>query len=129
MGIFLALALVLTIDHDSLIYDNVDVVEINHCYGGDGEKRFTQTIFWEWRNLYPEGDYIVVDWRIVKDQPQPHPRKDYSKGGYTLIWNDQGTWRRVRSVSMRETWTQYDPELDNRQIFPTAKRRGLTKGK
>ena len=129
MGIFLAFALSLTIDHDLLIYDSVDVIEINHCYGSDGEKRFTQTIFWEWKNFYPEGNYIVVDWRIVKDQPQPHPRKDYSKGGYTLIWNDQGTWRRVRSVSMRETWTQYDPELDNRQIFPTARRRGLTKGK
>ena len=127
MGIFLAFALSLTIDHDLLIYDSVDVIEINHCYGSDGEKRFTQTIFWEWKNFYPEGNYIVGDWRIIKKQP--HPRHDYSRGGYNLIWNDQGTWRRVQSVSIRETWTQYDPELDNRQILPLVIRRGLTKGK
>lgn len=128
MGTLLAFALALTIDQDLLTSDNVDVIEINHCYNEDGEKRFTQTIFWEWKAWFPGGEYVVVDYRIVKDQPQPQPRKDYSRGGYDLIWRDGKTWRRVHSISTVETWTRYDPEVQNRSIIPMNRRRGLTEG-
>jgi hypothetical protein len=32
----------------------------------------------------------------------------------------------VRATSFSETWTQHDPELDDRQFFPPDQRRGLS---
>jgi hypothetical protein len=33
----------------------------------------------------------------------------------------------VRAASFRETWTQYDPELIERDYLPKEKRRGFVK--
>ena len=125
MGIILLLALLTRIDHDPILHDSVDVIEINHCYSDKGEKRFTQAIFWRWQNSYPNGRYVVVDWRMLREDKKPYPRKDYEKNCYYLTWWDQNFWRRVKSISFKETWTQHDPEVENRKVHPVERRRGL----
>lgn len=68
--------------------------------------------------------FDVVAWRLVKS-PDQLPRPDRLHGGYVAVWHDNGLLRRVRSDAFRETWTQYDPELVEREFLPKDQRRGL----
>ena len=50
-------------------------------------------------------------------------------GGYVALWQDCGQGgeilRRVHSQSIRETWTQHDPELVEREYLPKERRKEL----
>jgi hypothetical protein len=41
------------------------------------------------------------------------------------MWQDGEQIRHIRSKSIRETWTQYDPELVEREFLPKEKRKEL----
>jgi hypothetical protein len=105
-----------------VVDDTADVIEINRYYDHDGKRVFQQLIFWDWRE--EEGAYRVFAWRMVKSREQ-HPVFDHWRGEYTLVFLDQGVLRRIRAPSLRETWTQYDPELLDRQFLSPNQRRGL----
>lgn len=51
------------------------------------------------------------------------------KDGYEVSWFLKGLMRTARSPSMIETFTTWDPEQDNKDIFPDTTRRGLPKPK
>lgn len=68
--------------------------------------------------------FAVRAWRLVK-HPSQRPTRDYKNGGYTAVWQDGEIMRRVNAPSMRETWTQYDPELFDREFLPKEQRREL----
>jgi hypothetical protein len=61
---------------------------------------------------------------MVKN-PAQLPQRDWREGGYQSVWQDGEVLRRVRAESMRETWTQYDPELIEREYLPRERRREL----
>ncbi len=42
-----------------------------------------------------------------------------------MIWNDGEILRHIRAASFRETWTQHDPELLEREYLPKEERREL----
>ena len=102
--------------------DTADVVEVNRFYDEDGRQVFTQLIFWDW--IADQGAFRVFAWRIVKS-PDQMPVYDGWRGCYVTQFFDQNTLRRVRAKSRRDTWTQYDPELFDRQFLPQQSRRGL----
>jgi len=41
------------------------------------------------------------------------------------MWQDGEQIRHLRSKSIRETWTQYDPELIEREYLPKERRKEL----
>jgi hypothetical protein len=61
---------------------------------------------------------------LVKN-PSQLPQRDWSGGGYSAMWQDGEQIRHIRSKSIRETWTQYDPELVEREYLPKEKRKEL----
>lgn len=86
----------------------VDRVELNHY--SHGEHVFDQLIFYSWSSQRKRFD--VREWRLKKsDSMVPVPRR----GGYMLRWHDDGVLREVTTNSFRETWTQYDPEVIERE--------------
>jgi hypothetical protein len=107
---------------DLVSTDAADVIELNHFYDTDGRQVFDQVIFWQWHA--DEGAYHVRAWRLWKQAAQT-PWRDRLHGGYVTAWYDGERLRVVRATSLRETWTQFDPELDDRQLFPAHERRGL----
>ena len=113
------------VDHATV--DRVDLAEINHFYDEQGRLVFDQIIYYNWS---PEdGRYNVCDWRLIKS-PSQIPRRDWQDGGYVSEWNDfkqRDGLRRVEVKSIRESWTQYDPELVEREFLPQEKRRELQK--
>jgi hypothetical protein len=109
---------------DDVPRDRVDLIEINHFHDDHGRLVFSQVIYYEWS---PEhGRHQVQAWRLLKSSQQ-RPTRDFASGDYVSAWIDGGVLREVRSSTMRETWTQYDPELVEREHLAKEKRRDLAK--
>ena len=104
--------------------DRVDLVEVNHFYDEHGRRVFDQVIFYDWSPS--AGRYQVQAWRLLKS-PGQYPIKDWDRGDFAAVWHDGELLREVRAASFRETWTQYDPELVERDYLPKDKRRDLMK--
>lgn len=69
-------------------------------------------------------DFEVVAWRLLKHSNQL-PQSDWKRGGFVATWQDGDVLRSVRSPLYRESWTQYDPELLEREYLSKHDRRGL----
>ncbi len=96
--------------------ETVDVVEVNHFYDDQGRLVFDQVIFYDWH--HQQSHYHVRAWRLIKTPSQIPRRCHSSQFGYVTIWHDGYALRRVVAISLRETWTQYDPELLERELLP-----------
>jgi hypothetical protein len=103
--------------------ETVDLIEVNHFYDQEGRLVFDQVIFYDWSK--DDARYMVRAWRLVKE-PSQVPKRDWQAGGYTTLWHDGDLLRRVDATSFRESWTQYDPELVEREYLPREYRRELT---
>lgn len=118
-----ALVLVLGLNpYEDVARDSVDLIEVNHFYDEHGRLVFDQVIFYDWSPEHSR--YMVRAWRLVKN-PAQLPQRDWQDGGYVAVWQDGEVLRDVRATAMRETWTQYDPELLEREYLPKEKRREL----
>jgi hypothetical protein len=109
---------------DDVASDRVDLIEINHFYDERGQLVFDQIIFYDWSPA--ESRYHVRAWRLLK-QPAQIPHRNWSHGDYVAVWYDGDVLRKVRAETIRESWTQYDPELIEREFLPKEKRRELRK--
>lgn len=122
MHALLMVAAIGIVPNETVAADSVDVIEVNHYYDHHGQLVFDQVIFWRW--LTGDQERHVVAWRMLKHTHQT-PRRDWRRGGYFMIWVDHEMLRRVGAKVLQETWTQYDPEVQDRQCVPLHRRRGL----
>ena len=120
----LLLALAAGPSEAATIKETVDLVEVNHFFDERGKRVFDQAIFYDWCPL--EGRYQVRAWRLLKSKGQ-FPARDWKRGGYAAIWNDGDVLRWIRAPVLRETFTQYDPELCEREVLPKERRHELRK--
>jgi hypothetical protein len=107
-----------------VLTDKVDLIEINHCYDEKGQLVFDQLLFYDW--CPATAHYNVRDWRLLKT-PLQLPRRSYETGGFVAVWRDGTTMRKVYAETIRETWTQYDPEILEQQFLPKEQRRSFPK--
>lgn len=114
--------LIAIIPYSPVPEDRVSVAELNHFFDYNGRLIFDQVIYYDWS---PHTErFQVRAWRLVKDQSFV-PARDWEGGGYLSVWNDGEVIRRVRADSFRESWTQYDPELAEREVLCKERRREL----
>src|SRR4030095_15857088 len=104
--------------------EKVDLMEVNHFHDEQGRSVFDQVIFYDWSPEHSR--YMVRAWRLVKN-PTQLPERDWRDGGYLAVLRDGEVVRGVQAASMRETWTQYDPELAEREFLPKERRKELRK--
>lgn len=112
--------------HEVIVTDRVDLVEVNHFHDGQAKLLFSQLLFWQWHER--DGKFHIVDWRLVKSEAM-EPRRDYARRRYVATipagqFSDRTC--EVWADDYRETWTQVDPELIDRESWPIEKRRKLT---
>jgi len=100
--------------------DIVDLVEINHQYDEQGNLVLDQIIWYDWDRAKKK--YEVRAWRLLK-RPNQTPIK--SGNFWVAVWNDGPILRQVKSRQFRETWTQYDREIRERQSLTPNKRKPL----
>ena len=110
------------IPSEDVAREAVDLIEVNHFYDEQGRLVFDQVIFYDWSK--DDARYTVRAWRLVKN-PAQLPQRDWKTGGYLAVWQDGELLRHVRANSIRETWTQYDPELVERGHLPKERRKEL----
>lgn len=111
-----------TVPVEVVAQDAALIVERNHYYDQNGKHVFDQLI---WYDFDPaQNRYQVRDWRLVRE-PEHAPVWDESRGCYRAVFMDGKTLRDVRACIYRETWTQYDPEIYEREYLPKDCRRGL----
>jgi hypothetical protein len=120
-----AVALALAPTND-VAHDVVDLIEVNHFYDEHGRLVFDQVIFYDWCGS--QCRYQVRAWRLLKT-PAQVPQKNFHTGEYETVWHDGDVLRRVRAKSFRESWTQHDPELRERDYLPKDKRAELYKSR
>lgn len=109
-------------------HHRVDVVEVNHLYNDMGEHVLDQVIFWDW--CFTACRYQVRDWRLLRGAASPSgrvccgPQRLWPFGWQVTLLDDGGV-RRIYARAVRETWTQYDPEMAERNVLEEQKRRKL----
>ena len=97
----------------------VDLIELNHYIDGEGREVFQQVIFYDWSKTPRR--FHVRAWRLVKKESQI-PQRLWNPNRYQCTWHDDGLLRQVWAPTLRETWTQKDPERVNRQFLPEDQR-------
>lgn len=102
--------------------ERVDLIEVNHFYDDQGRLVFDQLLFYDWS--HDDGRYQLRAWRMVKNNAQL-PQRNWQSGGYSAIWQDGDVLRKISAPTTRESWTQYDPELTEREFLPKERRREL----
>ena len=103
---------------------SVDLIELNHYVDEEGREVFRQLIFYDWSPSYKR--FHVRAWRLVK-HPSQLPQRRWSPALYQCTWRDEDKIRLVTAPTMRETWTQDDPERANREWLPESQRVPLWK--
>lgn len=119
-------AFILLVAPPATVDDACDLIEVNRFYDENGKLVFDQVIFWDWKPI--EGEYHVAAWRLLKSEEQK-PYRSPVCDCWETVWHDGDVLRRVRAPYVRETWTQFDPELANREMLKKEFRRDLWKPK
>lgn len=118
----LALLLFSIVPRDDVARESCDLIELNHFYDEHARLVFDQVIFYDWSAA--DSRYNVRAWRLVKN-PAQLPHRDWARGCYSAMWQDGEQLRQIQAKSFSETWTQYDPELLEREYLPKERRREL----
>lgn len=100
----------------------VDKIELNHFYDQQGKHGFDQLIFWDW--YPPDDDFRVRAWRLVKNTNMI-PRYNYRTKIVYVRWHDGEYFREIRTTVLAQSWTQYDPEMMDREKLSRDLRKGL----
>lgn len=107
--------------------ESCDMMELNHFYDCKGCHVFSQVIFWE-RNP-ANGKYNVRAWVLVEMRESLNriPVKNEIDGLWHCDWfdSDKGILRKIKSGIYRESWTQSDPEKENKKVLPEKYRLAL----
>lgn len=106
------------------VTDRFDLIELNHFDAEDGG--FDQVIFWNWMPDYRR--FRVEAW-VMLDRNTPSHTSAIRKNGPRYVFErleTGGLLRRVEAKLFRETWTTYDPERLDKELFPENLRTGLS---
>ena len=109
----------------TVLRESVDLIELNHFYDDLGRHAYDQVIFYEWSSEHCR--YHVIAWCLVEDDTARLPVQ-LPGGRDTLVrWYDRDVkrFREVRSELYRETWTQTDPERENKKVLDEKDRISL----
>jgi hypothetical protein len=110
-------------------HDHVDLVELNSFHDCLGRHVYDQIIFWEWRpdlNRYHVRAWCLVDDRDLIDR---RPTKRHSDGLWVTQWQDRDAslMRTITATHYRHSYSQVDPERENKKLLDERDRLQLTK--
>lgn len=118
----LALAILPAEEFTGVLVDRVDLVEVNHYYDDQARHVFDQVLFYDWSPAAAR--FRVRDYRLFRS-PHQRPQRSASTREYVTLWHEGDGTRHVTARAFRETWTQYDPEMRERQYLAKHRRQRL----
>lgn len=107
------------------VCERVDMIELNHHYDDLGRHNYDQVIFYEWCPEYKR--FHVIAWCLVDDEGKRLPQRSAARRDWTVSWRerDASVQREVKANLFRETWSQIDPERDNKRLLEEKYRLSL----
>lgn len=118
------LLLLLIVPREDVKRDRFDTLEVNHYYDSCGRLVFDQLIVWRFCRV--REIEVCEAWRLIKT-PGMRPEFQWHREEWSSLFTDGDLVREVCAPRFRETWTQVDNELENRELYPKEKRRELSK--
>ncbi|QEG39793.1 hypothetical protein [Roseimaritima ulvae] len=104
---------------ETVVQQRVDLIELNHFIDDSGRHVFDQIVFYDWSDVHKR--YHVRAWRLVKS-PTQLPVRHWNPTSYRCVWHDDGVLREVWAPLFRESWSQRDPERENRKLLAEDQR-------
>ncbi len=101
-----------------IIEEKVDTVEVNHYFDDRGNKVFDQVVYYNWSQEYNR--FTACGYRLIKQDTQVPVMATPSI--YHSIWSDGDCLRDLNAAVAVETWSQWDPELAERNYLPKSMR-------
>lgn len=119
----------------NVVEDYVYIQERNYIHDAKtGNVRIDAMVYWDWCNCNrinaPKGEHLrVVDWRYTKDVCLPSLDRELKK--YIAEFKDpkDNVQRRIISTYFDISHTDYDKEVEEKNIHPEESRRKLRKNK
>lgn len=118
----LLLVLLAVLPVESVAREGCDLIENNAYYDDQRRLVFDQILFYDWS--HHDGRYQLRAWRMLKNQSQL-PRLNNATGRYECRWMDGDVERIITAPVVRNTATQFDPELTEREHLAKELRREL----
>ncbi len=114
-------------DGNATLRESVDLIELNHFFDDLGRHTYDQVIFYEWSVEYSR--YHVLAWCLVEEDQSRMPVLLPGGKEVQVRWYDRDVkrTREVRSRLFRESWTQTDPERENKKLLDEKYRNSLLK--
>jgi hypothetical protein len=128
-ALLIAFVLSVPIRIENQASEYVDLIELNHFFDAKGRIVYDQVVFHE---RAPEtGRFQVRAWCLVEDREHLNrrPVKNEETGIYQVDWfdTDRRIQRKITSRLFRESWSQVDPERENKRVHPERLRIDLVK--
>ena len=111
-------------------HEHVDAIELNHFHDQRGHLVYDQVIFWERTPV--NGRFQVRAWCLVDDRETMNRRPIQNDNGLYecfMVASSERLTRRIVSRVFRESWTQTDPEREDKKRHPESLRIELVKRK
>ena len=113
----IAILLLAIVATSSSCIEHVDCIELNHFYDHRGRLVYDQVIFYE--PTPATGRFQVRAWCLTDDSESLNRRPilNHSTGLYQADWydTDKRLQRTITSRLYRESWSQIDPERENKK--------------
>lgn len=110
--------------------ERVDLIELNHFHDENGKPVYDQIITYEYDPA--SGDNLTRQWRLYdpKDGLGSLPREHHADGTVRVRWfdKDENVFREVKSKLFKESYTQFDPERENKKLLDEKNRTALRHG-
>jgi len=111
-------------------HEHVDAIELNHSFDARGKLVYDQLIFWE--RTPTTGRFQVRAWCLVDDRDGINRRPIRNDNGLyecDVVDKNERLTRRIVSRLFRESWSQVDPEREDKKRHPESLRIELVKRK
>ncbi len=125
-----ALIALLSIPTNLTTHEHVDAIELSHVYDARGRLVFDQVVFWE--QTPTTGRFQVRAWCLVDDREAINRRPVRNDNGLyvcEVVDVSEKLTRRVVSRVYRESWSQCDPEREDKKQHDERLRVELVKRK
>ena len=94
-----------------------DLIELNHVYDLEGNHQFSQVIAWDWCDNC--ATFHAAGWQMLENG-RTGPKRIFHKNKWRFAGRNGSA---IEANGFRRTWTQFDPEMIDRQTFPEQLRR------
>ena len=120
----------LSIPLNLMTHEHVDAIELNHFFDQRGHLVYDQVVFFE--RTPTTGRFQVRAWCLVDDRETMNRRPLQNENGLYecfMVDSNERLTRRIVSRVFRESWTQVDPEREDKKRHPESLRIELVKRK